>query len=118
MAAGARQRFGADLAVATTGISGPGGGSEDKPVGLVHLALEDASGTHADHFVFPLDRIRHRQLSAALALDWVRRRLIGAPLEGPSLMRRVGASPAGTQRGAAERSRPESGGTPTPGSAS
>jgi len=94
MAAGARARFGADLAVATTGISGPDGGSDEKPVGLVHLALEDAAGAHADHFVFPLDRTRHRQLSAAVALDWVRRRLIGAPLDGPSLLRRRGGASA------------------------
>ena len=92
MAEGARERLGADLGVATTGISGPGGGSAEKPVGLVHIALADADGSFADHFVFPLDRMRHRQLSAAVALDWVRRRLIGAPLEGPSLMRRKGGA--------------------------
>jgi len=92
MAEGARARFGADLAVATTGISGPGGGSDAKPVGLVHLALADAQGTHADHFVFPLDRTRHRQLTAQVALDWIRRRLLGFPLEGPTLLRRRGGS--------------------------
>ena len=85
MAEGVRARFGADLAVATTGISGPGGGSEAKPVGLVHVALADASGTHSDHFVFPLDRTRHRQLTAQVALDWIRRRLLGVALEGPTL---------------------------------
>jgi len=90
MAAGALTRFGADLAVATTGISGPGGGSEAKPVGLVHIALADAQGIHSDHFVFPLDRARHRQLTAQVALDWIRRRLLGVPLEGPTLMRRRG----------------------------
>jgi nicotinamide-nucleotide amidase len=94
MAEGARARFGADLAVATTGISGPGGGSEAKPVGLVHIALADASGTHGDHFVFPLDRTRHRQLTAQVALDWIRRRLLGVPLDGPTLMRRRGAASA------------------------
>jgi nicotinamide-nucleotide amidase len=88
MAEGARARFAADLAIATTGISGPEGGSEAKPVGLVHVALADASGTHADHFVFPLDRLRHRQLTAQVALDWIRRRLLGFPLEGPTLLRR------------------------------
>ena len=92
MAEGARARFGADLAVATTGISGPGGGSEAKPVGLVHIALADATGTHSDHFVFPLDRTRHRQLTAQVALDWIRRRLLGVPLEGPTLLRRRGGS--------------------------
>ena len=94
MAEGARARFGADLAVATTGISGPGGGSEAKPVGLVHIALADAQGTHADHFVFPLDRTRHRQLTAQVALDWIRRRLLGFPLEGPTLLRRSGGGSA------------------------
>jgi len=94
MAEGARARFGADLAVATTGISGPGGGSEAKPVGLVHVALADALGTHSDHFVFPLDRTRHRQLTAQVALDWIRRRLLGFPLEGPTLLRRRGGASA------------------------
>jgi len=92
MAEGARERFGADLALATTGISGPTGGSAEKPVGLVHLALADAAGTHADHFVFPLDRTRHRQLTAQVALDWIRRRLLGVELVGPSLLRRRGGS--------------------------
>ena len=88
MAEGARARFATDLAVATTGISGPGGGSEAKPVGLVHIALADHRGTHSDHFVFPLDRTRHRQLTTQVALDWIRRRLLGFPLDGPTLMRR------------------------------
>jgi nicotinamide-nucleotide amidase len=94
MAEGVRARFGADLAVATTGISGPDGGTAAKPVGLVHLALADAAGTHSDHFVFPLDRLRHRQLTAQVALDWIRRRLLGVPLEGPTLLRRRGGASA------------------------
>jgi nicotinamide-nucleotide amidase len=87
MAEGARRRFGADLAVAATGISGPGGGAPEKPVGLVHLALASSEGTHADSFVFPLDRARHRLLTAQVALDWVRRALLGFPLVGPTLRR-------------------------------
>jgi PncC family amidohydrolase len=94
MAEGARARFGADLAVATTGISGPGGGSADKPVGLVHIALADGARTHADHFVFPLDRPRHRVLTAQVALDWVRRSLLSLELVGPSLLRRTGGGNA------------------------
>ena len=93
MAEGVRARFGTDFGVATTGISGPGGGSPEKPVGLVFVAL--ASGddaTHVDSFVFPLDRARHRALTAQLALDWVRRRLAGLELVGPTLMRRSGGS--------------------------
>jgi nicotinamide-nucleotide amidase len=88
MAERVRDRFGADLGVSTTGISGPGGGTKDKPVGLVHLALADAAGTHADHFVFALDRERHRVLTVQLALDWVRRRLLGLPLAAPTILRR------------------------------
>lgn len=88
MAEAVRERFGADIGVATSGISGPGGGTAEKPVGLVHVALARVSGTHADHFVFPLDRARHRLLTAQVALDWVRRALLGVELVGPSLLRR------------------------------
>ena len=97
MAEGVRARFGADIGVATTGISGPDGGSAEKPVGLVHLALADAAGSHTDHFVFPLDRLRHRQLSTLVALDWIRRRLLGVELEGPTLMRRRGGATTGAR---------------------
>jgi nicotinamide-nucleotide amidase len=93
MAEGVRARFGADIGVATTGISGPDGGSEEKPVGLVHVALAREAGIHADHFVFPLDRTRHRQLTAQVAIDWVRRALLGVELEGQSLLRRRGGGP-------------------------
>jgi nicotinamide-nucleotide amidase len=94
MAQGARERFGADIAVATTGISGPGGGTPEKPVGLVHVALAQASGVHVDHFVFPLDRARHRRLTAQVGLDWIRRALLGLELVGPSLLRRMGGGSA------------------------
>jgi nicotinamide-nucleotide amidase len=88
-----RRRFGAAFGVATTGISGPGGGTPEKPVGLVHVALAREGGTHADAFSFPLDRPRHRMLTAQVALDWVRRALLGVELVGPTLMRvRGGAS--------------------------
>jgi nicotinamide-nucleotide amidase len=98
MAEGARARFGTDLAVATTGIAGPGGGSPEKPLGLVHIALADGERTHGDHFVFPLDRTRHRILSSQVALDWLRRSLLGLELVGPTLMRRSGGGSAPGQR--------------------
>jgi nicotinamide-nucleotide amidase len=94
MAEGVRARFGADFGIGTTGISGPGGGTPERPVGLVHVALARDEGTHADHFVFPVDRSRHRQLTAQVALDWVRRALLGVELVGPSLMRRSGGGSA------------------------
>ncbi len=90
MAEAARLRFGSDFAVSTSGISGPGGGTETKPVGLVWIALATAEQTHADSFVFQVDRTRHRSLTAQVALDWVRRSMLGVELIGPSLMRRSG----------------------------
>lgn len=94
MAEGACARFGSDFALATSGISGPDGGTATKPVGLVWIALASAGETHSDSFVFAVDRSRHRSLTSQVALDWVRRRLLGEPLVGPSLMRRAGGSSA------------------------
>jgi nicotinamide-nucleotide amidase len=77
MAEGARERFGADLAVSTTGVAGPGGGSEAKPVGLVWVGFSDGEESTAQEFELPLDRSRHRMATAQIALDWVRRALLG-----------------------------------------
>ena len=93
MAEGVRERFGADFGVATTGISGPTGGTEAKPVGLVHIAISRQESSHSEGFVFPLDRERHRTLTVQLALDWVRRSLHGFELTGPSLIRQRGGGP-------------------------
>jgi nicotinamide-nucleotide amidase len=103
MAEGARKRFGADFAIATTGISGPAGGSDAKPVGTVFVALARAGHTHCDHFVFPLDRTRHRQLTAQIGLDWVRRALLGHELVGPTLLRRQGGAAPPAQTGEDDR---------------
>ncbi len=84
MAEGARDRFGADYGVAVTGIAGPGGGSEAKPVGTVHLAIAGppaAPGEPAtDHrrLRFPGDRERIRWQATQIALDMLRRRLLAA----------------------------------------
>jgi nicotinamide-nucleotide amidase len=69
MADGVLEHAPVDLAVAVTGIAGPGGGSADKPVGLVHLAAVRRDGTmvHQRH-VFPGDRDAVRQATAATAL--------------------------------------------------
>ena len=53
MAAGARRAFGADLAIATTGIAGPGGATERKPVGLVYIGLARPDGVTSEEFRFP-----------------------------------------------------------------
>jgi nicotinamide-nucleotide amidase len=85
MAEGARARFAADLAVATTGIAGPGGGTPEKPVGLVHVALAHEGGCEARELLFAFDRERNRRVTAQVALDWVRRTLLGEPLDLPRL---------------------------------
>ena len=70
MAEGARSRFAADLAVAVSGIAGPGGGSADKPVGTVHFAwAESRGGVTAARRIFAGDRETVRRLTVALALE-------------------------------------------------
>jgi nicotinamide-nucleotide amidase len=69
MAAGALARSGADLAVSVTGVAGPGGGTEDKPVGLVHLAaVRTGHEPIAERHVFPGDRDMIRRVSVITAL--------------------------------------------------
>ncbi|MBP7275480.1 MAG: CinA family nicotinamide mononucleotide deamidase-related protein [Kiritimatiellae bacterium] len=77
MADGARRRLGADYAIAITGIAGPAGGTYEKPVGLVWLALADAQDIIAVSRRFPGDREVVRQWSVQFALDLLRRRLAG-----------------------------------------
>lgn len=87
MAEGARKRFATDLAVATTGIAGPTGGSAEKPVGLIYVALATAAGSEVRELRLAFDRERNRRLTAQIAIDWVRRHLLGAPLDLPRLGR-------------------------------
>jgi nicotinamide-nucleotide amidase len=87
MAEGARSRFGADLAVSTTGIAGPDGGTPEKPVGLVFIGFADAQGSEAHEFLFPFDRERHRLVTSQVALDWVRRALLGEERVAPRWLR-------------------------------
>ncbi|MCX7818280.1 MAG: competence/damage-inducible protein A [Kiritimatiellae bacterium] len=77
MALAARERFAADYALATSGIAGPGGGTPEKPVGLVWWALCDAQTTLARSRRFPGDRELVRQWAAQFTLDLLRRRLQG-----------------------------------------
>jgi nicotinamide-nucleotide amidase len=78
MAAGARERTGSTYAVAVTGVAGPTG-SEAKPVGTVYVAVADSGGVQVAHRRFLGDRARIRAFTAQMALDTLRRRLIGKP---------------------------------------
>jgi PncC family amidohydrolase len=75
MARGARQRLGVDVAVSVTGIAGPGGGSEEKPVGLVYFHVETPSGGEGASFSFPGDRDSIRRRAVVASLHLVRRLL-------------------------------------------
>lgn len=76
MAQGIRKRAHTDFGLAVTGIAGPGGGSEDKPVGLVYIALADDVQTKSRKLQIPGDRQLIRWRASQAALDLLRRRLI------------------------------------------
>jgi nicotinamide-nucleotide amidase len=75
LAYGIRRYTGATLGLGVTGIAGPGGATEGKPVGLVYIALSDAKRTESIEKTFRGDRERIRQWTTQQALDLVRRKL-------------------------------------------
>ena len=77
MAVGARQRTGSTYALSTTGVAGPGQGGETAPVGTVYVAIADESGSRVSHRQFLGDRDRIRQFTTQMALDMLRRRILG-----------------------------------------
>ena len=76
MAEGARLRAGTDFGLAVTGVAGPGGGTGEKPVGLVYVALSDDAHTEHRRLLLPGDRQLIRWRASQAALDLLRRRLI------------------------------------------
>jgi PncC family amidohydrolase len=83
MAQGVRDVLHTDVGLAVTGIAGPDGGTPEKPVGLVYIALAAPSGVWVERYVWgndrggPLDRWENKALSAEAALDLLRRYLEG-----------------------------------------
>ena len=84
MAQGIRQKAGSDLGIGITGIAGPGGGTPEKPVGRVYIALSDGAHTWVRCMPGGIGRTRsrafYRQAASSHALDMVRRYLTGLPV--------------------------------------
>jgi nicotinamide-nucleotide amidase len=76
MAEGARARLRTDYAIAVTGIAGPGGGTAEKPVGTVFIALASAKGTVAEKRFNAFDRETFKFVTSQQALDLLRRTLL------------------------------------------
>jgi len=77
MARGARALFGTDLALATTGIAGPGGGTADKPVGLVYIALAAQDRELCERCIWRSGRMENKLRSAERALEMLKEYLEG-----------------------------------------
>ena len=77
MAAGARRRSGTAYALSITGVAGPDGGTGETPVGTMYVGIADAAGVHAAHRQFIGDRARVRTFVCQMALDILRRRMMG-----------------------------------------
>ncbi len=73
MATGLKQTSATDVALAITGVAGPDGGSPEKPVGTVYIALAGKEGTHVKRYQFSGSRDQIQKMSAYMALEWIRR---------------------------------------------
>jgi nicotinamide-nucleotide amidase len=87
MAAGVRRALGCDVAVSTTGVAGPDGGTPEKPVGTVCLGLASAEGTVAARYQLWGTRDWVKLLASQVALEWIRRHLLGLPVRELALFR-------------------------------
>jgi competence/damage-inducible protein CinA-like protein len=85
MAVGAKDRLKTDYALAVSGISGPGGGTEEKPVGTTWVAVATPKDVFTRAYRFPGDRPRNRLLTVAAAVDSLRRSLAFGPEKSPWL---------------------------------
>ncbi len=79
MASGAKHEAKTDFALATTGIAGPDGGTSEKPVGTVWIALASPAGVETRKFIFPGTRHQVRLRAAQMCLALLRWKLLGVP---------------------------------------
>ena len=68
--------FSTDYGLSVTGIAGPGGGSKEKPVGLVYIGLSDENKTEIRKYNFSSNRTNNKSKTSQVALDWLRHKLI------------------------------------------
>ncbi len=76
MAEGIRKMSKTTYGIAVTGIAGPTGGTKERPIGTVYIALATPKTTEVKHFCFERDRVEFKQLVSAIALDWLRKTLL------------------------------------------
>jgi nicotinamide-nucleotide amidase len=76
MAIGVRRHLGTQYGVSATGIAGPGGGTDDKPVGLVYIGIAHENGASVEKHRFTNDRLDNKFRTSQAALDLIRRALI------------------------------------------
>jgi nicotinamide-nucleotide amidase len=88
MAAGVRKRTGTDVSVATSGVAGPDGGTPDKPVGTVCIALSADDQSISRRYQFRGTRDWVKLITSQVALDWLRRYALGLPIADSALFRR------------------------------
>ena len=88
MAAGVRKRLGASVSVATSGIAGPDGGTPDKPVGTVCIALSADDQSFTRRYQFRGTRDWIKLITSQVALDWLRRYALGLPIADSAIFRR------------------------------
>jgi nicotinamide-nucleotide amidase len=88
MAAGARKRTGADVAIATSGIAGPDGGTPERPVGTVCVALDSDNARASRRYQLRGTREWVKLLTSQIALDWLRRFALELPITESQLFRR------------------------------
>lgn len=83
MAEGARDRLGSDVGAAVTGIAGPDGGTDEKPVGLTYVAVADADGADVRRYLWSDDRLENKRASAEAVLELLLERVAGPVIDRP-----------------------------------
>ncbi|MDD5126629.1 MAG: CinA family protein [Dehalococcoidales bacterium] len=79
MAEGGKKVLGVDICVADTGIAGPGGATETKPLGLFYLGIAHGKGTSSEKHIFQGNRLQNKQTAARAALELLKNYLLGLP---------------------------------------